>query len=113
MIDLREYADVVKSAVARERRCDQNWDWKVHSVGKGEIKFDWGYLSDFLKEKAAHFVVKAGEDEDIGRWAEGIVPNGHKVILFIGEKHWDDCRTFGEGIACAIHSMAQYAHSVY
>ena len=111
--DMREYKEVVKAAVARERRCDQLWSWRIHSIGKENAKIDCGYLSDCLHAKHDHFMVEAGHDDELGGYVVGIVPNGHKVILFIGDSRWDDFKTFEEGIACAIHSMAEYAHSRY
>ena len=112
MTDLRGYKEVIRESVARERRCDQNWSWKVHSVGKEVAKIAWGYL-DYLQEKDSYFEVRLSEDEEIGCVVTGVAPNGYKVILFIGDKPWDDFKSWEEGIACAIHSVALYAHSVY
>lgn len=44
MADMREYKEVVKTAVAEERQADTNWSWRVASVTKSTAKIGWGYI---------------------------------------------------------------------
>ena len=62
MVDMREYKETVKAAVARERQADENWSWRVASVTKGAAKIGWGYI-DYEKpldpETAAGYALVA------------------------------------------------------
>lgn len=111
MVDMREYKGDIRRAVKRERDCDENWAWRVRAIRQGEAKIGWGYL-DYMGEKK-DFTVSAGDSDDFGRVVIGTVPDGHKVIWFVGDKPWDDCPTMEGAVSGVIHSMAQYAHAVY
>lgn len=110
MADMREYKEIIKAAVAKERRADKNWSWRVVSINKSAAKIGWGYL-DYLGEKDP-FTVEI-EDVDCNPAVVGTLPNGDKVYRFIGLYHWDDCKTIGEAISSAIHGMASSAHNIY
>ena len=110
-MDLRDYRGVIREAVRRERHCDQNWSWKVRAISKEKAQIGWGYL-DFLEDPTS-FVVKIYENDDVGMYVLGTVPNGHKIAMFVGNNRWDDVKTVEEGIAGVIHNMALYAHATY
>lgn len=113
MIDHRDFREVAKSAIARERKEDENWTWRLGSVTKGKIGFEWGYLTDYLGEKNAEFSVVADIDDVVGGTVLGTAPDGHRVIKYVGDDRWSDVRTIEEGVAGAIHALARYAKSVY
>ena len=109
MIDVRDYKGTVRDAVRRERHCDANWSWKVKAIRKDVAKIGWGYL-EYLEE-SKDFTVYVMENDEIGMCVVGVVPDGHKVVRFVGENRWDDVRTVEDGFASVIHGMAQYAHA--
>ena len=112
-MDLRDYKGVIRDAVRRERNCDERWYWKVRAISKDAAKIGWGYLDWLDDAQKENFVVTIDEDEDFGTAVIGVVPNGHKIIRFVGSKRWDDYESIEGGIAGVIHEMAQYAHSRY
>lgn len=111
-MDLREYKGVVREAVRRERNCDQNWSWKVLAISKEKVSIAWTYLSEYLGEKTC-FEVRVIEDKDVGTCVEAKSPDGFRVFRFVGEGRWNDFETVEEGLASAIHGIAQHAHFVY
>ena len=112
MIDMRNYRETVKAAVARERQDDENWGWHIKAVTKTCAKIGWGYL-DYLGEKDG-FVVEVDEDEELGITSvTGTIPNGKKVYRLIDDSSWSDCKTIEDGIASVIHGMALSAHHTY
>lgn len=60
MIDLRNYADLIRQLVADENEKDPNWKWSVKSIGKDKVRIRWGYL-DYLEEKDNCFILEMGE----------------------------------------------------
>lgn len=112
-LDIRDYRETIKAAVAAERDADPNWSWFIRSITKGVVKIGWGYL-DYIGEKDAAFTVEVLQDEESGSvTVYGTNPNGNHAYRFIGSKHWDDCPTIDEGIRSAIHGMAASAHRTY
>lgn len=111
VIDLREFKEAVKAAVSEESEADENWSWSVKAINKFRVKIGWGY-TDYLGEKTPFSIrVEAG-------WVEnpvviGELPNGQKVVAFVGEATWDDYKTYEEAVAGVIHSMAQTARNIY
>lgn len=110
MIDLREYKDIAKAAVAKERELDENWSWSLKAVNKNEIRIGWGYL-DYIGEKDPFKVTMFQEDGYV--FLVGTSPNESKVYAGIGQTRWDDYHTIEEAIAGVIHSMALSAHNTY
>ena len=43
----------------------------------------------------------------------GEMPNGQKVVAFVGDAPWDDYKTYEEAVAGVIHSMARTARNIY
>lgn len=109
MTDLREYKEIIKKAVERERKCDANWSWSIKAINKSEIKIGWGYL-DYIGQKEP-FSIKVAEDPEDGI-VEGVYGSLRTYIL-IGEGYWNDTPDLGKGIEMAIHSLAQTARNVY
>jgi len=112
MIDIRNYKETIKAAVAREREADENWGWNVKAVTKAAARIGWGYL-DYLGEKDAAFVVEIEELEGFDPCVVGRMPNGGAQYAFVGPKRWDDAETVEEAISLVIHAMAASAHRTY
>lgn len=110
MIDLREYKDIAKAAVAKERELDENWGWSLKAVNKNEIRIGWGYL-DYIGEKDPLKVELFQEDGDV--YMIGTIPSGSRVFANIGPTRWDNYDTIEKAIAGVIHSMACSAHRTY
>lgn len=111
LIDLRNFKDTVNAAVSDESGTDENWSWSVKTINKFRVKIGWGY-TDSMGEKTPFSVrTEAG-------WVEnpvviGEMPNGQKVVAFVGDAPWDDYKTYEEAVAGVIHSMAQTARNIY
>ena len=106
MADMRNYKEELKEAVKREREADKNWGWNIKSVTKTIAKIGWGYLEYLGSDES--FTV-----EIIADAVRGTIPNGSRIYAFIGEEHWNDAKTFDEGIKMVVHAMARSAHSTY
>ena len=111
VIDLRDFKEAVKVAVSEESKIDENWSWNVKAINKFRVKIGWGY-TDSMDEKTP-FSIRV---ESV--WVEnpvviGELPNGQKVVAFVGEETWDDYKTYEEAVAGVIHSMAQTARNIY
>lgn len=114
MIDFREYKDLIRELVKKEDKADENWKWSVTSIGKKSVKINWSYLD--WGQKRYPFEICGGLDPETVEEAHtviGIIPNGHKEYIFVGDKSWDDARTVADAIRIVIRSMAGYAHSRY
>lgn len=111
VIDLRNFKDIVNAAVSEESGADENWSWSVKTINKFRVKIGWGY-TDSMGEKTPFSVrTEAG-------WVEnpvviGEMPNGQKIVAFVGDAPWDDYKTYEEAVAGVIHSMARTAHNIY
>lgn len=111
VIDLRDFKEAVKAAVSEESEADENWSWSVKSINKFRVKIGWGY-TDSMGEKTP-FSIRTESG-----WVEnpvviGEMPNGRKVIAFVGDATWDDYKTYEEAIVGVIHSMACSARNTY
>lgn len=110
MADMREYKEVVKAAVARERQADENWSWRIAAITKGAVLIGWGYL-DYIGETGYFRVEVLDDDEPVS--VVGTLPNGSKTYCFVGPQRWDDCKTIEEAIGITIRNMAATAHNIY
>ena len=110
MVDFRVHESLIRDAVKEESKKDNNWNWRVISVGKSKVRIGWGYF-DYLEEKET-FVIDAVEDADHGR-VYFRLPHASDVVTFFGDDAWEDAKSFAEAIVKAIHSGARYARSVY
>ena len=110
-IDLRDFSLAVKAAVSKESAADENWDWSVKAINKFRVKIGWGYTDKFGEKTPFSVRVESG-------WVEnpvviGELPNCQKVVAFVGEKPWDDYKTFEAAVVGVIHSMASTARNIY
>lgn len=113
MKDLRNFKNTIKNAVAKERNDDPNWSWNIKGITKKIAKIGWGYL-DYIGETDCFTVEIFEDDGDVNcDCVIGKMPSGDKKYAFIGPDHWDTAKTFEEGIAMVIHSMARSAHNTY
>lgn len=118
MIDLRNYADLIRKLVKKEDEKDQNWKWSVKSIGKNKVRIRWGYL-DYLGDKENCFIIEMQEDntEDM-QWMSALLPYGGIIEVFLvvegkPNPHVGAEQTIQTGIECAIWEIAHYAHSRY
>ena len=114
MVDFRNYREIIKSAVAREREQDKGWTWTVSAVNKRSVKIGWGYL-DYIGDTDKFTIgVEPGaenaEPEDL-RWIIAKDPVGKETVVFIGLTKWDDASTIEEALPILIHMMARRARN--
>jgi len=110
-IDLRDFKEAAKKAVAEESEADENWDWTVKAINKFRVKIGWGYTDNMGEKTPFSIRVEDG-------WVEnpvviGELPNGQKIVAFVGEAPWDDYKTYEEAVVGVIHSMARTARNIY
>lgn len=109
MIDLRNFKESIKTAVAKERAADQYWSWSIDKVNKDIATINWGYL-DYIGE-TEKFKIEI-MDKDFKAVIATLPDESYKVI-FVGDEVYSDTKTFEDGIEKAIHEMAVRAHSIY
>lgn len=120
MIDLRNYADLIRELVAVESKKDPNWKWSVKSIGKEKVSIRWGYL-DYLEEKENCFFLVMENDKEnsgIGDWLWARTPRGGIIECFLvvegkPNQNLGAEQTIQSGIKDAIGEIAYYAHSLY
>lgn len=81
MIDLRNYADLIRQLIAKEDDRDPNWKWSVKSIGKTKVRIRWGYL-DYLEEKDNCFILEMHNDTNgfgFGDWLWAKTPSGDLI----------------------------------
>lgn len=111
-IDFRNFTEVIRESVKHEKENDFNWNWYVKSIGKNSVKIKWGYL-DYIGEDDDFFEIKATSTGDENDHLVGIVPDGKKEYVFVGEEHWNDAHTYEEAIRNIIKYFAYCAHMYY
>ena len=121
MFDLRDYKSVIREAVKLESERDPNWNWKVKTINKTEIRIGWGYL-DFLCDgkRNEYFSVKLFEDELDGKpdlSLAGFYPDDStmrdSLYVWIGDKHWHDAKSLKDGLRMIINGIANRAHNTF
>ncbi len=120
MIDLRNYADLIRQLVAEEDEKDPNWKWSVKSIGKDKVRIRWGYL-DYLEEKDNCFILEMDNDTDdsgIGDWLWARLPHGNSIECYLVVEGDPDPEIGAEqniqtSIRDAIREIAHYAHNRY
>ena len=110
-IDLRDFKEAVKRAVSEEKEADEHWDWSIKAINKFRIKIGWGYTDSMGEKNPFSIKVETGVVEN--PVVVGELPNGQKVIAFVGDQIWDDYKTYEEAVAGVIHSMAVTARNIY
>lgn len=119
MYDLRDYKKIIREAVAVEDQKDENWKWRVVSIGKKTVKIGWGYL-DYCGEGDKPFLIEMGGNQEgleSGEcWLKGYVQDKmlhEPLFVTVGEESWDDAKTIEDAIRMCIHSVAHRAHMIY
>lgn len=64
MIDLRNYKELVRTAIKKAAEKDMNWKWRMKACNKNEIKIRWSYLADYLESENENFVIELEEVKD-------------------------------------------------
>lgn len=120
MIDLRNYADLIRKLVKEADQEDPNWKWSVKSISKNKARIRWGYL-DYLNEKENCFILEMDNDTDgsgAGDWLWARAPYGeiiecHLVVEGEPNPNVGAEQTIRAGIKWAIWEITHYAHSRY
>ena len=106
MTDLRNYADIIRAAIKESSKADEHYNWKVKAINKGEVRFQWGYLSD----KDDPFVLRVIDDViDDEPCVIVEVPYVSDVVILIGDMRWHDAKTLDDGIHKAIKAAVRCA----
>jgi len=118
MIDLRNYADLIRKLVKEADQKDPNWKWAVKSIGKNKVRIRWGYL-DYLGEKENCFIIEMQEDntEDM-QWMSALLPHGGIIEVFLVVEGKPNPNVGAEqsiqaGIEDAVWEITHYAHNRY
>lgn len=118
MINLRNYADLIRRLVKEEDRKDPNWKWSVKSISKNKARIRWGYL-DYLEEEKNCFVIEMQDtNTEDNQWMSARLPHGGLIEVFLVVEGTPNPnvgaeQTIQSGIECAIREIAHYAHSRY
>ncbi|GHV34227.1 hypothetical protein FACS1894187_04350 [Synergistales bacterium] len=111
MIDLREYADIIKAAVAIEDDRDLNWKWGARNIGKSVVHIRWVYL-DYLGEKCDFIIISSTEDL-LGDCLTARDTSGEMITFAVVDERFGDVKTAEQGIERMVHAIANYAQSRY
>ena len=116
MIDLKEYADLLKQRVGIENEKDANWKWNVKSVGKSIAHIGWGYLDycgGWGAEKKKTFTIESKNDDFLGDVLTARHPSGDVITHLVVGGKYKDIDTAENGIKSIISAIAYCAHSQY
>lgn len=127
MINLYDYAGVIREAVTKENDADPIWKWSIKSISKDTVKICWGYLKSmngendsFILKLKPHFTVDF--NEPVSQMLEALHPEniGGRIIYdFVTENPVDEndatCidTPVVKGIEEMIHRIAVHAHNCY
>lgn len=113
MINLKDYTDTIRTAVAAENEKDENWKWSVKSVGKTKARIGWGYL-DYIDNGSSFSITAEGEKGSIidNTITMRDTDGGMMDYIVVGGplKDTDDP---ADAIRRAIRWIGTKAHSVY
>jgi len=111
MINLKDYTTTIRATIKEISKADENYNWKVNYIGKGLVRFQWGYLSD----NDDQFEMKVDEyDGDNNQYVIVNVPYAESYIcIIVGESRWDDAKTLEDGIRKALKAAANYAQHTF
>ena len=120
MIDLREYADLIREEVRKANDRDKNWKWSIKSIGKKIVRIRWGYL-DYMEEKDSAFILEMdNEDADGngGDWLWAKTPDRDHIQCWMVVEGVPNRNIGAEcniknAIRWAIEEIEYYAHSRY
>lgn len=112
MINLKDYTDSLRAAVAVENDKDKNWRWGLKITSQTVAHIKWGYL-EYIGEKH-DFTITSSTDETLGDYLTARLPESGEMITFvvIGGR-FKDVETAEQGIERMVHAIASYAHSRY
>jgi hypothetical protein len=114
MINLKDYAEQIKAAVAIENGKDENWKWSVKSVGKTIAHIAWGYL-DYCGgwDGKKTFTISTEQDDCFGDTISANHPHGGMITFLAVGGRFKDADTPEEAIERVIRGIARTAHSTY
>ena len=117
MIDLRNYADLIRQLVKEEDRKDPNWKWSVKSISKNKVRIRWGYL-DYLEEKENCFIIDLDSSIPDMEWLHARKPDGDIIECYMVVEGKPNPQvgaeqTIPSGLRDAIWEIAYIAHSRY
>lgn len=118
MIDLRNYADLIRQLVKEEDKKDPNWKWSVKSISKNKVRIRWGYL-DYLGDTENCFSIEMQPyNTESDQWMHALLPHGDIIEVFLVVEGSPNPNVGAEqniqtGIKNAIWEITHYAHSRY
>ena len=118
MIDLRNYADLIRKLVKEADQKDPNWKWSVKSISKNKVRIRWGYL-DYLGSKENSFSIEMQPDNtEDNQWMSALLPDGSIIEVFLVVEGKPNPKVGAEqsiqaGIEDAVWEITHYAHSRY
>lgn len=127
MNDLRECKAVVLEALKdlrkkdAENRCDgKSWGWSLKSIGKSKLVLKWGYIPNIdisirleVDEEDENDVTLIGRMDD--RYATDYINDdeGDYLFVWIGNKHWHDASSIGDGLKKIIANIGYITRTRY
>ena len=124
MNDLREHKEVVLEALkdlrARdaEHRCDgKSWGWSLKSLGKSKLVLKWGYIPNVNISIRLDIDKEYGEIHLLGRmddrYEEDYLNDDDSLFVWIGDKHWHDASSIGDGLKKIIANIGYITRTRY
>lgn len=115
LIDFRKYKELIRKTVAQISKEDENWNWKVDAINKGEVRIQWGYLDYCGEYRNCFFLTFSSDPTDTmcdccieyRKPSRGLLDG-----IGIGGELFPDI-TPEMAIERAIKNIARYAHNVY
>lgn len=110
MYDLTQYSEIIRRAMAENRKNDENYSWSIKAINKSNVKFHWGYL-----EKTEEFILTVEAFDDETYISVKFPYDGYKaeIVILVGEDRWCDEKTIELGIYKAIIATAERAKQLY
>lgn len=104
MTDLTKYSEIVRKAMADNRKADKHNTWSIKAINKKSIKFFWSYL-----EKGEEFVLTVRESDGEPYILVEMPCGVSNVCILVGDAFYCDAKTIDIGIYKAITAAASKA----
>ena len=117
IIDLKQYETLIREKVNELNLKDNNWKWRVKSIGKKKCRIFWGYL-EYMEAKKDCFILELQADEPDDQWLFARHPGGKYINCYMVVEGKPNPRIGAEqtieiGIIDAIEAIGHVARSRY